>query len=59
MQKDLIITLEEECVDCPKLQLETIRNPMFAVHRCVNEEFCRQIVRNLKAHGWKREEDGG
>ena len=57
MKTDLVIRMEEECVDCPKLELETVRHRGYSSHQCVHIDFCKAIVRNLIDHGWKKEGD--
>lgn len=59
MRKNLEIPMEEECIDCPRLKLntdviyadgyETIKS-----HGCKHREFCRDIVHHLKEHGWRK-----
>lgn len=47
MRKDMTITVEEECVDCPKLSLETINhyanNEIYKFHQCKHLEFCKEV----------------
>ena len=58
MKADLIIPMEEECVNCPNLKLETVKYfsiSNVSVHKCVHIDFCKTIVQNMKKHGWKKE----
>lgn len=60
MKKDLIIEMEEECIDCPRLELETrtlyLNNKRsIKSNRCIHTEFCQDIIKNLKAHGWRND----
>jgi hypothetical protein len=55
MKKDLVIPMEEECVDCPKLELETLKFGMQSIHRCIHVDFCKSIVRHFITCGWRKE----
>lgn len=57
MKKDLVIEMEEECVDCPNLELETVKCYVSSVHRCEHIDFCKTIVRQMIKHGWKKMEE--
>lgn len=48
MRKDMTITIEEECLDCPKLSLETSTlyyadNETYKIHQCKHLEFCKAV----------------
>lgn len=52
MKKDLVIELEEECLECPHLSLVTRQNRLYAegkpwlsikVHECEHLGFCRAV----------------
>ena len=48
MKKDLIIEMEEECVDCPMLSLETETlwygdNQSYKIHKCEHLQFCKTV----------------
>ena len=44
------VPVERECITCPKLALETVREAAdigsVAIHQCKHIEFCKQIRRN-------------
>lgn len=44
------VPVERECLTCPKLTLETVREAAVigsvSIHQCKNIEFCKQIRRN-------------
>lgn len=53
MKKDLIIEMEEECIGCPKLSLETtyigIDNLDIPIsHQCEHLDFCKAV-----RHHWE------
>jgi len=59
MKKDLAITMEEECIDCPMLSLVTSTLDMgngkiYKVHRCEHVDFCKVVRNNWEKH---RKED--
>ncbi len=59
MIKNLKIPMEEECIDCPRLKLNTdvIYTDGYEnikSHGCKHREFCRDIVKHLKEHGWRK-----
>ena len=64
MKKELVIEMDEECIDCPFLRLET---QMFAdskimTHKCIHIDFCKVVRRNWEAHLREKMEaikDGG
>lgn len=47
MKKDLRIEMDEECIECPMLSLETVslwlENRYCAIHRCEHLDFCKRI----------------
>lgn len=54
MKKELVIEMEEECIDCPHLSLVTKRlhlngGAQFAIHECEHLEFCKAVRKN-----WER-----
>lgn len=61
MKKDLIIEMEEECVECPKLSLETVFIGMdnwdaLKYHQCEHLDFCKVVRQNwekVKGKKWK------
>ena len=46
MKKDLTIVMEEECVECPMLSLETVGIGMFKSHQCEHLDFCIPVRRH-------------
>lgn len=62
MKKDLTITMEEECITCPKLSLETHTmyfsdETALRVHQCEHIDFCKTVRKNWeKYHKAEREE---
>lgn len=59
MKKELVIEMEEECITCPKLSLEThtldeYDYSEFKVHRCEHVDFCKEVRKNWEKH---RKED--
>ena len=63
LKKSLVIEMEEECIDCPNLELETKTLMHYdakpvKIHSCIHQDFCKRIVNNLQDHGWKPEVDG-
>ena len=63
MKKELVIEMEEECITCPKLSLEThtlyeYNNSAFKVHRCEHIDFCQEVRKNWeKYHKVERKEE--
>ena len=52
MKKELVIEMEEECVDCPHLSLVTKRPYLeaeIAIHECEHIDFCKAVRKN-----WER-----
>ena len=41
MQVELI---NEKCMDCPRLELETVERMCQKSHRCKNLQFCREVL---------------
>lgn len=64
MKKDLTIEMEEECITCPKLSLETHvmyfnDGTIYQVHQCEHINFCKSVRENWeKYHKAERETDG-
>lgn len=61
MKKDLKIEMEEECITCPKLSLETrhlyANDSIFSTfHECSHIEFCKAVRENWEKYHRKREE---
>ena len=65
MKKELIVEMEEECISCPKLDLETVTKKEGWVtvvdHKCKHLEFCKEvrhhweIVKKVKEdRGWAK-----
>lgn len=60
MKKELIIEMEEECISCPKLSLETAAIgidgwDMIKSHQCEHLEFCKAVKQNwekVKGKKW-------
>lgn len=59
MKKELVIEMEEECIDCPMLELETVTlycadGGTIKTHDCKNVVFCQAVrdhwedIRNLR-----------
>ena len=49
MKKELVVEMEEECVDCPMLELETVKpfaDPTIKFHQCVHIDFCKAVRKN-------------
>ena len=61
MKKILEIEMEEECVDCPMLTLETKSLELFGVvvkdHRCERLPECKLIRKNWEEH-YGKDHDG-
>lgn len=62
MKKNLELEMEEECIDCPMLDLETHtlyadNNAFFKVHNCSHIEFCKAVRKNWEQYH-KKEEEG-
>jgi len=52
VKKELVIEMEEECIDCPHLSLVTKRpyyKAQIAIHECEHLEFCKAVRKN-----WER-----
>ena len=53
MKKTLEIELEEECLECPELSLETsklsIGSSVYNLHRCERLEFCQNVRKAWEA----------
>lgn len=62
MKKDLVIEMEEECITCPMLSLETDSlyfdgEPGYRRHRCKHIDFCKNVRKNWeKYHKAERKE---
>ena len=63
MKKDLVIEMEEECITCPMLSLETTgsfyaeNEEIYKVHQCEHLEFCKAVRKNWeKYHKEERKE---
>ena len=52
MKKELVIEMEEECIICPNLTLETVNafgDPNLKFHQCKYIGFCKVVKKN-----WER-----
>ena len=50
MKKELVIEMEEECVDCPCLELVTRKIDMVGkIHECKYLQLCKSVRKN-----WER-----
>lgn len=60
MKKDLIITMEEECLTCPNLSLETQKfygnSTCILHHTCEHMKFCKEVRENWEKYHERREE---
>lgn len=62
MRKDIVITLEEECVDCPMLSLETkmvyyYDGTTYKTHNCEHIKFCKKIREHWTNYNLKKEQE--
>ena len=58
MNKELVIELEEECIECPMLSLETECLGMFKWHQCKHLNFCKPVRRHWEeVKGLKKENE--
>ncbi len=58
MKKELVIEMEEECIDCPHLSLVTKRpyyEAKIAIHECEHIDFCKVVRKNWEKHQPNRE----
>lgn len=63
MKKDFVIEMEEECITCPMLSLETTdsvyaeNKVIYKVHQCEHLEFCKVVRKNWEMyHNEERKE---
>ncbi len=60
MKKDLIIPMEEECLTCPNLSLETHiyfgDSERILYHTCEHMEFCKAVRKNWEKYHERKEE---
>lgn len=55
MLKNLTITMEAECITCPKLSLETHTmyfndGTTYKVHKCEHSDFCEAVWQNWEKY---------
>ena len=52
MKKELVIEMEEECIDCPFLRLETqlFEDNKVMSHKCIHIDFCKTVRRHWEDH---------
>ena len=61
MKKDLVITMEEECITCPKLSLvtDTIymdNKPFYHIHQCEHLKFCQEVRKNWEKYQERKDD---
>lgn len=61
MKKDLIIEMEEECITCPNLSLETKRlyadgSAYCIIHECEHLGFCKEVRQNWERYHNQKED---
>lgn len=62
MKKDLTIEMEEECITCPMLSLETHvmhcnREMRCLIHQCEHIDFCKRVRKNWEKYHKGKQDD--